>query len=232
MTNSNEQPRISCIIPAYNEAERIAGVLDAVIANPLVSEVIVVNDGSTDETEAIIKMHRVTRLISYSPNRGKSHAMMVGIQAASNDLLLILDSDLIGLRSDDIAALAMPVISGNADVSISMRKNSLLVFRLFGLDFVSGERCFPRHVIPDLDHLDRIPGYGLESFMNRIIIKEKLRIAVVKWPHVIHPMKTAKYGFLTGIKNEARMILQIISVLGVFGIARQFLAMLSLKVAD
>ena len=49
---------VSCVIPAYNEAARIAGVLEAVTRHPLINEVIVVDDGSTDETPNVVAKFR------------------------------------------------------------------------------------------------------------------------------------------------------------------------------
>jgi len=59
--------RISCIVCAYNEAERIRYILDAVYRHPWLAEVIVVNDGSTDDTEAALSGYPDVRLISYTP---------------------------------------------------------------------------------------------------------------------------------------------------------------------
>ncbi len=70
--------RISCIICAFNEAPRIAGVLAVASAHPLLHEVIVVDDGSTDNTAEIVKRFPLVRLISSQVNRGKSIAMATG----------------------------------------------------------------------------------------------------------------------------------------------------------
>ncbi|HEV8601462.1 MAG TPA: glycosyltransferase [Patescibacteria group bacterium] len=80
------QIKVSCIIPTFNESARVAGVLEAVVGHQLVSEVIVINDGSKDNTEEILRTRPGIKLISYQPNRGKSHAIMMGIKAAKNDL--------------------------------------------------------------------------------------------------------------------------------------------------
>lgn len=225
------QANISCIIPVYNEAERVGKVLDAVVGHELINEVIVINDGSTDESEAVLQKWTGIKLISYVKNQGKSHAIMVGLKEATNDFVLMIDSDLVGLNKRNIAELVEPVLQNKADVSMSLRKNSLSIYKLFGLDFVSGERCFRKQMIAEsIDKLDHIPGFALETFLNQILVAKKLRLRVVKWNDVTLTNKTGKIGFWKGIKGEIRMVLQIISFLTVPKILKLYVKMFSLKV--
>lgn len=220
---------ISCIIPAYNEAERIIHVVRIALKNPFIGQVIVVNDGSIDKTESVLKDIQGIELISYPKNRGKSHAVMLGLKAARNDIVLTLDSDLVGLNPEDINSLLEPVISGKADTSMSLRKNSLLIYKMAGIDFVSGERCFRKDIIKDFDQLDTIPGYGLELFLNRIFIENKMKIKVVNWPNVSIVNKSAKLGKRAGLKGEFKMLKELISFLGIVEITKIFFRMLALK---
>ena len=80
-----------------------------------------VNDGSTDDTEALIRKYPTIRVLSHTPNRGKTYALSRGIAAARCDHLMLLDADLAGIKPADIDALAAPVMRGEADVSISLR---------------------------------------------------------------------------------------------------------------
>jgi len=160
--------RISCIICAFNEAPRIAAVLDVVSMHPLLGEIIVVDDGSTDDTVGIVKRFPAVKLISSSVNRGKSFAMATGVASAQYDLLMLLDADLIGLAVEHITALAAPVLSGRAAVSLSLRKNSLWIYRTIGLDFVSGERVISRSLLSEAqEEMHQLPRFGVEIFMNR-----------------------------------------------------------------
>ncbi|MDZ4216753.1 MAG: glycosyltransferase family 2 protein, partial [Candidatus Gracilibacteria bacterium] len=65
--------------------------------------------------------------------------MKRGFQSAKNELIMTIDSDLVGLSKKAVGELIEPVRNGLADISISLRSNSLLLFKLLGLDFVSGE---------------------------------------------------------------------------------------------
>ncbi|MDA8362770.1 MAG: glycosyltransferase [Gammaproteobacteria bacterium] len=203
--------RISCIICAYNEAPRIAAVLEVASAHPLLHEVIVVNDGSTDDTAEVVRNFSSVKLISHRENRGKSSAMATGVSAAKYDLLMLLDADLSGLGIEHITALAMPVLSGEADVSLSLRRNSLLIFRAIGLDFVSGERVIRKELLSEaLEEISRLPRFGIEIFMNRRIVARRLSVSVARWPQVTQARKTEKLGYWKGIRAEWRMIADLL----------------------
>ena len=166
---------ISCIVCAYNEADRIRNILDVIVGHPTLGEVIVVNDGSTDETEALIRSYPTIRVLTHTPNRGKTYALSRGIAAARYDHLMLLDADLAGITAADIDALAAPVMRGEAEVSISLRSNSLWVYRQLGLDFVSGERVVPKWLLQSaVAAMQRLPRWGGEVFMNEIFIRHGL----------------------------------------------------------
>ena len=223
--------RISCILCAYNEAGRIRNILDAVAGQPLLAEVIVVNDGSTDATASLLAGFPDLKVISYSPNRGKTYALSRGISAAVGEHLMLLDADLAGVTADDIEALAAPVRCGQADVSISLRGNSLGLYRRIGLDFVSGERVIPAWLLKDAAaKMQRLPRWGGEAFMNELIIEHRLRVAVVDWPAVFNIRKYRKVGRWRGLFEELGMIRDALQVLSPWGIARQNLQLLKLIV--
>lgn len=221
--------RISCIVCAYNEADRIRHILDAVYRHPMLYEIIVVNDGSTDDTAAMLANYPEIRVLSYSPNRGKTYALTQGVAAAGGDYLMMLDADLAGVTPADIDALARPVANGWTDVSISLRANSLLLYRALGLDFVSGERVIPAWLVADaLTAMQRLPRWGGEAFINDRICREKLSIAVVKWPAVYNIRKYQKVGFLRGVLAELSMVGDAFRVLSPLGAVRQNLQLLGL----
>jgi glycosyltransferase involved in cell wall biosynthesis len=224
-----EPGSISCIVCAYNEADRIRHILSAVRGHPALCEVIVVNDGSTDDTAALLEAEPGITLISYAPNQGKTHAMARGIAAARGEYLMLLDADLCGVTPGDVQALADPVVRGRTDVSISLRRNSLALYRALGLDFVSGERVIPARLIePELKRMDRLPRWGGEVFINGLIIRERLSIAVVDWPRVFNIRKYHKLGRWQGVLAELTMIGDAFRVLSPWGTVAQNLALLSL----
>jgi len=93
--------RVSVVMPAYNEGPRIAKAvsraLDAATKAGFDSEVVVVDDGSTDgtgdEVEAAAKNDGRIKLVEYRPNRGKGYAIRKGVEAATGEYVVLMDSD-------------------------------------------------------------------------------------------------------------------------------------------
>jgi glycosyltransferase involved in cell wall biosynthesis len=124
-------PVLSLLIPAYNEAARLGATLDQVLAylhaQPYPSELLVIDDGSTDNTVAVAEEYfsshtgRVaTRVLSYAPNRGKGYAVRQGLLAARGTVALFSDADL----STPIAELPLllePILAGECDVVFGSR---------------------------------------------------------------------------------------------------------------
>lgn len=230
-TRESHTPQVSCIICAHNEADRISAVLTVLENHPLIGEVIVIDDGSTDDTAKVVRMHPSVRLISYPENMGKSSALAIGIRVAQNEFITLLDADLIGLTKEDVTALIEPVIYHKADISISLRKNSLAVYKLLGLDFVSGERTLRKSFLENhVDAIAKLPSFSLEVFINELVIKNKFRVKTVRWDNVINPRKSTKSGFLKGTLGDASMIADILKVIPAHDIILQNYRILSLTV--
>lgn len=87
------EENISIIIPFYNEEENVEAILyETRLTNPE-AEIIAVNDGSKDETEALIKKFSNIRLISFPKNLGQSAALYAGLVNASHSLCVLMDGD-------------------------------------------------------------------------------------------------------------------------------------------
>lgn len=223
--------KISCIICAYNEEPRIAAVLAAATAHAGLGEIIVVDDCSTDNTIEVVGRFPGVKVIALPKNGGKSRAMVQGLKVAQGDLIMLLDADLSNITAQDVSDLAEPVLSGRADVSIALRKNAFAIHHAIGLDFVGGERVVPKSLLADVLHeIDKLPAFGIESYMNKLIIERRMRLAVVKWKEVTHMRKAEKYGFIKGTLGDLSTSLDVLRMLSPWAVIKMNRALIKLRV--
>lgn len=116
--------RISVIIPAYNEERTIAEIVARVRAVDLDTEIIIVDDGSTDGTSAQLKTIDSTfenvRSFYHKKNLGKGAALRTGLAAATGEVIIIQDADL-EYDPRDYGTLLVPILDGRADVVYGSR---------------------------------------------------------------------------------------------------------------
>jgi glycosyltransferase involved in cell wall biosynthesis len=135
----------SVILPAHDEAATIAAVVEACArSSPEVREVVVVDDGSTDETGAIARSAGA-RVVELPDNRGKGHALRAGVDAAEGDVLVFLDAD----GQDDPAEIP-----------------ALLAALSDGTDLVLGSRFLGRFEPRAITAIDRAGTRALTGVMN------------------------------------------------------------------
>ena len=94
---AHRPPTLSVIIPAFNEAETIRQVVEAVKEVPIDTEIIVVNDGSTDETSVVLEQMRgepKLKILQRKENRGKGGAIRLGLEQVTGEFVVIQDADL------------------------------------------------------------------------------------------------------------------------------------------
>jgi glucosyl-3-phosphoglycerate synthase len=109
-------PLLACatvVIPALNEAARIASVVRHVRADPATAEVIVIDDSSIDDTAELAR--EAGAVVITSTMLGKGASMRDGAEAARCELIVYLDGDLAGLRSNIVTDLCRPLVRGEAD---------------------------------------------------------------------------------------------------------------------
>ena len=117
MNGQSERPGVTAIVPAHNEAGRVAATVRALRSIPEVGEVVVVDDGSTDAT-GLEASDAGARVIGLVLNKGKGAALDAGTAAASAPVLLLADADLEGSAAN-LRALLAPVLTDEADVAIA-----------------------------------------------------------------------------------------------------------------
>ena len=196
-------PPVAVVIPAYNEADRIAATVRAAVTLPGVDAVVVVDDGSADGTWQAAR-DAGARALRYRGNRGKAMAMAVGaVEVGHLDQrqpadgprhLLFLDADL-GDTAGCAGPLIVPVATGAADMTIAAFASRVrlgghgFVVRLSGAGIrratgwtpaqpLNGQRCLSRAAFEAARPLAR--GFGVETAMTIDLMRKGMRILEVE----------------------------------------------------
>jgi len=202
-------PAYSIVLPAYNESERVASTLEKILAHSeqrgWKTEVIVVNDGSTDDTARLVSgyaaRHPGVRLLDNPGNRGKGYSVRNGMLHATGDILLFSDADLSSpiVEADKLFA----AIAAGADVAIGSRwlkaelqtKRQPLHRQVFGRAFnlalrivlglnfkdtQCGFKAFTRDAAQKLFTLQKIERWGFDPEL--LYLARTLHLKVVEVP--------------------------------------------------
>jgi glycosyltransferase involved in cell wall biosynthesis len=198
---------LSVVIPAYNEEDGIAEIVERVLAvGPALEgigvglELIVVDDGSGDRTAEIVRGYDGVRLLRHDPNRGYGAALKTGFCAARGDLLGFLDAD--GTYPpESFPELCLQVLEHDADVVVGSRRSGaasgMPVVRKVGnfiwsnlvsalssqrvVDPASGMRVFRRSA---LDRLYPLPdGLNFTPVMSTRAVHERLNFVEIPMPY-------------------------------------------------
>jgi len=193
--------RLAVVIPAWNEADRIADTVAAASTLPGADLVVVVDDGSRDGT-ASIAAQAGALVLTHARNRGKAAAMETGAEAVRladqrdgvSSVLLFLDADL-GATAAHSGPLAEPVLAGTADMTIAafttrvkLGGHGLVVglsargtSRAIGwapAQPLNGQRCLTRAAFDAARPLAR--GFGVETALTIDLVRQGYRVVEVE----------------------------------------------------
>ena len=190
--------KVSFLIPAFNEGGTIASLIEQVQALPFDKQLIVIDDGSTDGTPAILDAavaEHANVVVIRQPNRGKGAALRAGIPHIEGDIVVFQDADL-EYDPADVPGLIEPILQGVADVVYGSRlsggrpQRAYLFWHMVGNHFLSlvtgvlynttlrdmetGYKAFRAEVLRGLELREN--GFGIEPEITGRICRQRLRI--------------------------------------------------------
>lgn len=231
---SSKKVSITCIVPMWNEEKRVEAVLDVLITIPFLDEILVINDGSSDDSAAVVSKYikakdvaSKLRLIDLEVNVGKSDAVRKGMQEAKGSLIAMIDADLKGLTEDHIVKLVHPVISGEYDLTI-LDLEDLYADILGGwysalaTRFVGGQRAYWK------DEFEQIPfkggdRYNIEVLMNLHYVANNKHSKTVFVQGLTTTSPLEKAPMFTEIKRYTKMTLNVLKEAKLKGMVAQLM---------
>jgi len=191
----NNYPEISAIICAFNEESTIENVLKAVADSNLFNEIIVVNDGSTDNTLKIIKELKKSVDITdihLPENKGKGYAMALGVERANSEIIVFCDADLSGLKKNHFQQLINPIIRNEADMVLGQATETLINYKINPFKSFTGERALLKQDVLTILEEMRTSKFGVETLINLHYQAQEKRVKYVMLEGLKHPTKFDK----------------------------------------
>ena len=204
---------ITAVIPAYNEAPRI---LDSI--SPLVKlgiRIIVVDDGSTDNTSTVVKKftahassHTNVKVIKHPQNKGKAYAMSTGLSYVETKYVLFWDAD---IKDYDLKKFAECLRKYNKSCSgvLIFTTRRKFIDRL-NQRALSGQRLLPTALAKQFfnAYTAQKLDYLIETYMNRYLLTHKIHLfeCIINFKHATKAVKYGPQGLLADLKMAMRLI--------------------------
>lgn len=205
---------VDAVVPARDEAATVAAVVAACRACVYVREVIVVDDGSRDDTaeQALAAGAKVLRRPVGTGS--KALAMEAGVELSDADAILFVDADLLGLTAGHLDDVCRPFMEGRAAMSLGVFDYGIWNPLVLRFPPTSGERILPRWVFEAVPPAKR-DGYLIEIMLNEVVTEARMPCTARVMIGVTHRTKREKFGWREGYRRSWAMFTQLWALWGV-----------------
>lgn len=190
--------KISAIICAYNEELTIKDVVLSISESLIVNEIIVVNDGSTDNTKKIIEELKEEIEITdfhFKENKGKGYAMAVGAENATNEIIAFIDADQTKIITGYIDQMIGPLLKNECDMVLGYSTVNILSQDVNPLKILTGERAlYTEDITPILDKMKE-SRFGVETLLYFYFVSIGKTIKFIRLIGLKHKNKYKKESF-------------------------------------
>ncbi len=208
----------------FNEETLIGETLERLLKlrRNLNLEIIVVNDGSTDQSREIVENFKNVHLVNHEKNLGKGKAIVTGIHHSQGGIIVIQDSDL-EYSPEDIPRLIFPLLHGKADfvygsrflgsikgMSQSHRVGNMILslvtrifFKAVVTDVMTGHKAFSRKILENLELSEF--GFGIEVELTAKLLGQKWKLAEIPITYFYRNNGRSKISYIDGLTSLVKL---------------------------
>lgn len=196
--------KATAIICVFNEEDTVKNVIISTSKEQSINEIVIVNDGSTDKTDEIIDELQIQldiKVIHFDKNKGKGYAMAVGVENATNDIVVFIDADQTSITPGYTKQLIDPILKDESDMVLGYSTVNILSKDINPLKILTGERALlKKDIMPILDKIKE-SRFGVETLLYFYYISIEKSIKFIKLEGLKHRDKYKKTSFTKATTN-------------------------------
>lgn len=218
MLIENQLLKVDALVPCYNEEGRVGNVLKVLTSSKLIEKVVVVDDGSIDNSVKEIKEFKKVVLVKLRKNSGKGTAVKEGLKEISSPAVFLCDADVSGLKEKNIYDLVGAYKKNPRALVVGLReKNKLKIthwVRKNLLPLIAGERILLTNDLKTIVEEQITSGYGLEPYMNYYfkILHRPIKTVLLKGVNDIPKWQKKSYGLRPFLAEAANIVQKYLKI--------------------